>query len=143
MRNIRIELDLRPTEVWIRADPTQVEQIVLNLAVNARDAMARGGHADDSCGSRLVVALPPMADLPLAWWYWMSRTPDAEFRRGTSIGCFEPFFTTKQIGKGTGLGLATVFATTQDLGGSIVVEERGWGGNPIQVAAPRHRKWVF
>ncbi len=122
--NIVLELSIGPTHDLVRADPTQVEQVILNLAVNARDAMPRGGRLRLSTGSVTFdephatagATLPPGN-------YAMLAVSDT----GTGIApeirdrLFEPFFTTKPRGQGTGLGLATVYGIVQQSGGGIEV----------------------
>jgi len=110
-----------PTPLWIEADPGMLEQVIMNLCVNARDAMPQGG--------RVVISATAM---PLDK---ANTSRDSESRPGNFIclaisdtGCgmdtqtlthiYEPFFTTKEPGKGTGLGLATVY--------SIVKQHHGW-----------------
>jgi two-component system cell cycle sensor histidine kinase/response regulator CckA len=122
--NITLELNVCPGQELVRADPTQVEQVILNLAVNARDAMPRGGRLRLSTGS--VTFDEPHAtagaNLPRGT-YAMLAVSDT----GTGIApeirdrLFEPFFTTKPRGQGTGLGLATVYGIMQQSGGGIEV----------------------
>ena len=129
--NIALELLVAGDTPLVRADPAQLEQVILNLAVNARDAMPRGGRLGVRTGARMVnrtllttgTALPPGRYAILA----VSDT-------GTGIlpevreRLFEPFFTTKPRGQGTGLGLATVYGIVQQTGGGIEVEtEPGLG----------------
>lgn len=122
--NIVLELSTGPTHDLVRADPTQVEQVILNLAVNARDAMPRGGRLRLSTGSVTFDESHATAGATLpAGTYAMLAVSDT----GTGIApeirdrLFEPFFTTKPRGQGTGLGLATVYGIVQQSGGGIEV----------------------
>jgi two-component system, cell cycle sensor histidine kinase and response regulator CckA len=126
---IELEERLMPGVVPVRADPGQLEQVILNLAVNARDAMPGGG--------RLVVETAPadIGDVP-ALRLSVSDTGSgitAEVRPHL----FEPFFTTKEAGKGTGLGLATVHAIVTEAGGLVDVESSPGRGSSFHVRLPR------
>ena len=122
--NIALELTVCPQQAMVCADPTQVEQVILNLAVNARDAMPRGGRLRLSTGTVTFETPHSTAgrNLP-AGSYAMLAVSDT----GTGIApeirdrLFEPFFTTKPRGQGTGLGLATVYGIMQQSGGGIEV----------------------
>jgi PAS domain S-box-containing protein len=122
--NIVLELSLDDRSAHVRADPTQLEQVILNLVVNARDAMPCGGRLRIAAGMMSFDASHPTigAALP-AGTYAMLTVTDT----GTGISgeirerIFEPFFTTKPRGQGTGLGLATVYGIVQQSGGGIEV----------------------
>ncbi len=139
---IVLELSGAPTEVWIEADPGTIEQVVMNLAVNARDAMPKGGRITLSVQSLEVDA--------------SSCTRNPEARPGhfacltvADTGCgmdeatqrrvFEPFFTTKEAGKGTGLGLATVYGIVKQHKGWIEVQSALGQGTTFRVHLPACR----
>ncbi len=118
--DVRVVLSLAPDLGLVEIDPVQVDQIVMNLAVNARDAMARGGTLTISTANvgdaddLLDPSRPPHARVRLT----VADTGcgmDAE----TKAHVFEPFFTTKEVGRGTGLGLSTVFGIVKQWGGEI------------------------
>jgi nitrogen-specific signal transduction histidine kinase/CheY-like chemotaxis protein len=124
---------------WVRADPGQLEQVLLNLAVNARDAMPHGGtlriettRARISRVGRKNGAVPP-GD------YVLLRVSDTGVGMDpeTQAHAFEPFFTTKPSGEGTGLGLSTVYGIVQQSGGTITLESTPGRGTSIRLYFPR------
>ena len=135
--DVRLQLNLHPVPLITHADAGMIEQVLMNLAVNARDAMPKGGHLRIDTTEANVAE--PAAD------------PDAKPGRHVCISVsdtgggispevlpkiFEPFFTTKEAGKGTGLGLATVFGIVKQHHGWIKVDNRPGQGVTFQVFLP-------
>jgi two-component system cell cycle sensor histidine kinase/response regulator CckA len=137
--NIALELSLGPEALLVCADPGQVEQVILNLAVNARDAMARGGRLVLSTGERTFTTVHNVAGSALAPGRYATLTV---VDTGTGITpevrerLFEPFFTTKERGHGTGLGLATVYGVIQQSGGGVDVQSMPGEGSTFTVYFP-------
>jgi signal transduction histidine kinase len=137
--DIDVRLELQPDLSTIQADPGQIEQIVLNLAVNSRDAMPDGGGLIIETSSAVLphgvttggVALEPGRYVVLSVTdTGVGMTDDVRTR------IFEPFFTTKPFGKGTGLGLATVYGVVQQLHGAIDVDSVPGAGTTFRVHIP-------
>jgi two-component system, cell cycle sensor histidine kinase and response regulator CckA len=139
----RIEFDLRHgRELWpVMADVNQFEQVVVNLAVNARDAMPEGGRlsiktsnlAADAVGDLDLKGLPAADHVLVEVSDTGSGIPPDVMDK-----IFEPFFTTKEIGKGTGLGLSTVFGIVKQSGGYIEVQSTVGEGTTFRIFLPRH-----
>jgi len=127
-------------DVWpIVADHTQIEQVVMNLALNARDAMPRGGRLTIRTENVTVLASGTDVDPLLAAGRYVRLTV-SDVGEGMSEEMlehvFEPFFTTKEVGSGTGLGLATVYGIVKQSGGSIRVSSRQGKGTAFTLSFP-------
>jgi two-component system cell cycle sensor histidine kinase/response regulator CckA len=131
----------------VRADPGQLEQVIVNLAVNARDAMADGGGGTLTIQTYSVksdqVAELGSDILPIADYSALSVTDTGcGIAPGVLSKIFEPFFTTKEIGKGTGLGLSTVYGIVKQSGGFIFAESKVGQGTRFVIYLPVHREEV-
>ncbi len=140
---LALALDLSPELLAVRIDPSQLEQVVMNLVVNARDAMPGGGRIsvmtrNASTQEVLAQAPPSLAGSARRRRFIQLAVRDT----GTGIApevlprIFEPFFTTKSAGKGTGLGLATVYAIAENAGGFVTVTSRLGEGSSFAVWLP-------
>ncbi|HEX2862078.1 MAG TPA: PAS domain S-box protein, partial [Lacunisphaera sp.] len=135
--HVAMQLDFSPEQLVFNGDAGMIEQVVINLAVNARDAMPTGGTLRLSTGSATGTRPGAEPATPSALvWLSVSDT-------GSGISAevlpkiFEPFFTTKEVGKGTGLGLATAFGIVQQHHGWIEVDSELGRGSTFRVYLPR------
>jgi two-component system cell cycle sensor histidine kinase/response regulator CckA len=141
----KVKLDLvHGRDLWpVKVDVSQFEQVIVNLAVNARDAMPDGG--------KLTVKTANITASEAAQFAYKGMPP-ADYVRieiadtGTGIPAdirekiFEPFFSTKEVGKGTGLGLSTVYGIVKQTGGFIYVDSEEGRGTSFSIFLPRHRQ---
>jgi len=125
--------------LWnVRCDPAQVEQVILNLAVNARDAMPDGGSLDIATSNVPADGAPPLPDMAAGDWVRLTlRDSGTGMSPEVKSRLFEPFFTTKPKGRGTGLGLATVYGIVKQSGGHIRVESDIASGSAFEIFLPR------
>jgi two-component system cell cycle sensor histidine kinase/response regulator CckA len=139
----RIDLDVRhERDLWaVKADPTQFEQVIVNLAVNARDAMPNGGKLSIRTSNMAANTVSELGDrtIPSAEYVMVEITDS-----GAGIApeildkIFEPFFTTKEVGKGTGLGLSMVYGFVKQSGGYILCDSTLGEGTRFRILLPRH-----
>ena len=137
--DIALSITLAPTPAWVLIDPHEVEQVVLNLVLNARDATPAGGAIAIQISHVMLDADTAQAGTPaLTGWYVRISVKDT----GTGIPpevrahLFEPFFTTKAAGKGTGMGLASVDAIVRQNRGAIAVDTAPGAGSTFSVYFP-------
>jgi PAS domain S-box-containing protein len=138
--DIHLTTSLDPELGLVKADPGQIEQVLMNLVVNARDAMPHGGQL--TIETQNVELEPPggrcgveLASGP----YVIVAVSDTGcgMDEAIKVRIFEPFFTTKEMGKGTGLGLATVYGIVKQSGGAIEVESEPGLGTTFRIYLPR------
>jgi signal transduction histidine kinase len=141
--DVALAVTLAPRRPRVKADATQLEQVIMNLAVNARDAMPRGGRltletaeADaDARSARCLASCHPTLTARRCALLSVNDT-GMGIDAATRARIFEPFFTTKDPGKGTGLGLSTVYGIVQQSGGSICVHSDPGAGATFNVYLP-------
>jgi signal transduction histidine kinase/CheY-like chemotaxis protein len=138
--HIEYSFSPHPNLAPVKADPGQIEQVILNLAANARDAMPRGGQlslrtTNLSIDEPEAVKRPPMT--PGEYVLLSVSDNGTGMDEATKGHIFEPFFTTKEVGKGTGLGLATVYGIVKQSGGFIWVESSPGNGSTFEIYLPQ------
>jgi PAS domain S-box-containing protein len=136
---VELQLELAHEALWVRADESQIEQVVLNLVVNARDAMPDGGKVTLGVDrfSADANAVRPRPGMPQGKYVRITvRDTGVGMDAETQARIFEPFFTTKALGKGTGLGLATVYGVVKQSGGWIWVDSAPGAGTTFEILFP-------
>jgi two-component system, cell cycle sensor histidine kinase and response regulator CckA len=138
---VRLEVHHGRAMGAVRADPGQLEQVIINLGVNARDAMPSGGVVHISTRSITQTDVRAMGSeiLPIGDYVLLSVEDSGTGISKENIGkIFEPFFTTKEVGKGTGLGLSTVYGIVKQSGGFIFAESEPGQGTKFDIYLPVH-----
>ncbi len=136
---VRLRFDLADAPCLVHADPVQMEQVLINLAANSRDAMPEGGEFRISTASLVLREYSgPGQDWITPGRYVEVRIADTGcgMDEATRQRVFEPFFTTKPVGKGTGLGLASVYGIVRQSGGHITVESEVDAGTTFRILLP-------
>ncbi len=139
--DIELVASLHPSLNPVRVDPGQVEQVLMNLAINARDAMPQGGRlVMETSNAEISAQQGRDLDLP-SGHYVMLKVSDTGhgMDAATLAHIFEPFFTTKAVGKGTGLGLSTVYGIVKQSGGGIQAESEMGRGTSFRVYLPAEK----
>ncbi len=139
--NIRLGLTYDRSAYIVFADPTQVQQVLMNLAFNARDAMPNGGELGFTLSILSLASgeAPPLPDMGPGEWISLVVSDTGTGIDPTHLSrIFDPFFTTKEPGKGTGLGLAQVYGIVKQHGGTIVAESQLDQGATFTLYLPQH-----
>ncbi len=142
-----IDFQVRSAEsLWtVKADSDQMVQVLMNLCVNARDAMPQGGTLTVATGNVTMEegSLGRQEYVPLGDYVWLSVTDTGiGISKETQGRIFDPFFTTKEVGKGTGLGLATVYGIVKQSGGYVWVESELGHGACFTIYLPRVKQAI-
>jgi signal transduction histidine kinase/ActR/RegA family two-component response regulator len=138
---IQIETDLQPDMWHALADPTQLEMMVLNLAINSRDAMSKGGQIIIRTRNVPHVPASLASELSAGEYVCVSVHDDGPGMPPEVLAhAFEPFFTTKSHGKGTGLGLAQLYGFAKQSGGAAKIDSKPGEGTAVAIYLPRTRE---
>ena len=137
---IEIDMVCNPDLWTCQADPTQLEHVILNLAINARDAMPEGGALSVRCSNSIVdeTTVSGSPDLKSGEYVALAVTDTGEGMSPETVErAFEPFFTTKEVGRGSGLGLSMVYGFVKQSGGHVSIESELGIGTTVRVLLPR------
>src|SRR5246500_2422119 len=135
--NIELDVILEPNLDLVSADPGQIEQVILNLVVNARDALPKGGKLRiQTSNVRMENETRQAGMLPGCYVLLEVSDTGTGMDQETQAHIFEPFFTTKAVGKGTGLGLATVYGIVKQNNGKIEVQSTVGRGSSFKIYLP-------
>ena len=135
--NMRVDFVPGEAMAEVIADPNQLQQLILNLALNAQDAMPKGGRIEVSTGTIIAQSEEETTtNRPVRRAFLRIRDEGIGMDRVTQEHLFDPFFTTKRIGGGTGLGLATVYGIVQQHGGTIQVRSALGEGTEFEIQIP-------
>lgn len=138
--NVELRIQTAADLGLVKADPVQMEQVLINLVVNARDAMPKGGTLTIATAPRQVLQHSGEGESLMRAGSYVSLTVSDTgigMDSATRTRIFEPFFTTKEVGKGTGLGLATVYGIVKQSNGHIEVESEPGKGASFRISLPR------
>jgi two-component system cell cycle sensor histidine kinase/response regulator CckA len=142
--HIEIVIVLSVEQAPVLADPTQIQQVLMNLAANARDAMPEGGKLTIEVANCEMEQGGQPADIAPGHYVTLAVSdtgagmpPEIQSR------AFDPFFTTKDLGKGTGLGLSTVYGIVKESGGSILLNSERGGGTTFRIYLPRAKEKII
>jgi signal transduction histidine kinase len=135
--DVSLSTDLDRGVRQVRADIGQIEQVLFNLAINARDAMPSGGTLEFRTANVIMPRSPADVSVPAGEYVLLSvRDSGLGMDAQTRERIFEPFFTTKEVGKGTGLGLSTVYGIIRQHGGQILVHSAPGAGTTFELLLP-------
>jgi len=140
-RHVRLSIELEQPGRRVRIDPTQLDQVIMNLALNARDAMPGGGGLRIATGHAVILQPEPLGQDELApGRYVLLEVSDTGGGIPPALlpRIFEPFFTTKREQGGSGLGLSTVHGIVRQSGGFIAADSRPGEGTTFRIWLPRH-----